>query len=83
MQYSLSPSYKGFETQRGIVSSNKVKNKFILLTGMDFGSNPNQANNISKKKDHCLRNTYDIKICKLYHNIVKKQGEYHWGLQQP
>jgi hypothetical protein len=39
-----------------------------------FGSNPNQATIFPKKKDHCLRNTYDIKICN-YIIIVKKQGE--------
>lgn len=32
-----------------------------------------------QKENHCLRNTYDIKNMQLYHNIVKKQGEYHFG----
>ena len=75
MQYSLSPSYKDFETQWEMYHPKNGEKKQVsfILTGMDFGLNPNHT--ISKKKDHCLRNTYDIKNMQLYHNIVKKQGE--------
>jgi hypothetical protein len=51
------------------------KTSLFIFTGMDFGLNPNQATIFPKKKrNHCLRNHYDIKICN-YIIIVKKQGE--------
>ena len=44
-----------------------------------FGSNPNQANNISKKKKPLFKESYNIKNMQLYHNIVKTGGVHFGG----
>ena len=58
---------------------NGEKTEFINIPmAWIFGSNPNQATIFPKKKDHCLRNTYNTKICNiviLQHFITKtKRG---------
>lgn len=76
----LSPSYKDFETQWEMYHPKNGEKKQVsfILTGMDFWFKPKPSHNISKKKDHCLRNTYNTKICNiviLQHFITKTKGE--------
>ena len=61
----------------------KKQNRFKLV-GHGFWFKPKPSQKIfPKKKKPLFKESCNIKNMQLYHNIVKKQGEYHWGLQQP
>ena len=85
----LSPSYNaGIETQQGneYHPKNGEKKQVLFYNWHGFWVKPKPSHNISKKKDHCLRNTYKTKICNiviLQHFITTKGVRGALGIQQP